>query len=137
MSLFKYNDETLTDDEMVAITVYLSTVKNVGHFAERLRTKLKLGCCDDCPMAILIKRGQIILDCLGKLPHKEDRVKIITRADERDIGFVAKFVVGHIDLEATMDGAQSIVEDGHTENTYLEFMNTLKHMYAVKQRYWE
>lgn len=137
MSTFKYNEEPLSDDELATITVYLSTVKNVDYFAKRLRNNLKITCCDDCPMAILIKRGQVILDCLASMPDKDDRARLIVNNGMRDLDFVCKFVVGHIDCEGTMAESEKFIQDGHSEGLYLEFMNTLKHMYAVKKRYWE
>lgn len=134
MSTFAYDSTHLSKEELLTISSYLIRYSNSGLLARQLSKATS----DVEIVRKYLKRAVVILNCLKTIPEWDDRgVFLYSQCDGDDVDFICKVCVGHLDLEASMESAEALIEAGVSEGAYLNTMNTLKHMYNVKKRYWQ
>lgn len=132
---FHYDETPITKEESDYIGAYILEVNSLEDFTERLVESLKeMTCCKNCKMGKLMRRALVILNILKPMDC-DDRFEFVKHVDGEDFDFLCKYVVGFIDCEASLENAE-IKKDEQQSMYYINLMNTLKHMYAVKTRYW-
>lgn len=133
MTSFVYDDTLLAQEEketLISFILYDSDIHNFGEHLSNVES-------DNDTVSAYLKKAHVILKCLKGMSAYDRAEFLYKHCTLDDTEFLCKIIVRYINLEASMEKAEELMEAGISEGAYLKMMNTLKHMYAVKKRYWE
>ena len=135
---FKFDEEPISEVELDYIGSFLLRRTDLNVFVMACRRSIKgiNKCCKDCPT---VKAMRAVFRILTRWNTMKPDQRLIDLYDinKYDMMNVCKYITGMIECEGTLDAIEESKDnDKINEAIYINLMDTMKHIHAVKSRYW-